>query len=137
MVMIPGGSRNVGDMEKAQPLPEATYNLRIDKVEIRRAEPSVDNPEPDPYLNLMLTVIDEGAYLGRKVFDICTLGKGKDWKLRKLLTEGLAWGEDDSLSDTTQLEQAEVGAAVTIEKGKKGYEDRNKVVRYMRKIDRG
>jgi hypothetical protein len=127
MVMIPGGPRAAADMEKGTPVPEGTYNLRIDKAEIKKAE----GADKSPYINLMLTITDDGEYLGRKVFDICTLKKGADFKLRQLLTDGLGWADDQPLEDTDQLQGEEVVAAITIEKGRQGYEDRNKVQKYL------
>jgi hypothetical protein len=110
-------------------MPDAVYNFRIDKIDIRQKQEAGS----EPYLNIMLKCIDDGEHLGRAVFDIVTLKKGATFKLRQLLEDGLGWSEDDELSETEQLVGEEVAAAITTEKGRAGYSDRNKVVRYMRK----
>jgi len=126
MALIPGGARRTEDMQGGiAPMPEATYALRADKVEIKMKKNA--GPDDAPYINIMWTVTAEGEYLGRKIFDILTLKKGADFKLKGLL-EILGI---DEFEDTDQLDKAEVTAAVTIEKGQQGYDDRNKVMKYL------
>lgn len=126
MAQLPGGPVRTGDLASSL-MPDAVYTFRIDRAEIKKAQ----GEGKEPYINLMLKCVDEGEWLGRAVWDILTLAKGKTFKLDQLLKDALGWGEDDTLDDTDQLLQLEVCAAITTEKGQAGYSDRNKVVKYL------
>jgi len=68
-------------------MPDAVYTFRIDRAEIKKAA----GEGKEPYINLMLKCIDEGEWLGRAVWDILTLAKGKTFKLDQLLKDALGW----------------------------------------------
>lgn len=132
------------DMATSEPVPEATYRLRVKGVEF--ADP--DNPvwkaaHPNseakhPGLNVDFVVQDEQVLgpnneevvvLGRHIFSNFTMKKGGDFMLRQLL-DAINYPDDEDL-DTDKLVDAEVLAVVTIQPKTEKYEARNNIKRIM------
>lgn len=116
-------------MRGPEPMPEATFGFRIVKAEIKKAA----GEGKEPYINIGLKCTDDGEHLGRYVWDMVTLSTkpGARFKLKNLLEEGLGYSPEQEFSDTDELLEQEVIAAITVEKGQHGYPDRNKVVKYL------
>jgi hypothetical protein len=134
----------VADMASSEPIPEATYRLRVKDMifndptnpDWKTAHPNSEAKEP--FLNTTLVVMDDtepktGALVGgRHIFTNLTMAKGKDWLLRQLVE---ASGKpDDWELDTDELKDAEVMGTVTINKARevngRKYEAKNEVRRF-------
>src|SRR5262245_3771858 len=134
----------VKDMASSDPIPEATYRLRIKEFDF--ADPG--NPEwkkenanskaKHPYLDTTFVVLDEveaksgAVVLGRHLFVNLTMKKGGDWLLRQLVEA--AGKPDDWELDTDELVDAEVMGVVTIQPervvdGQK-YDAKNEIKRF-------
>lgn len=123
---------SVGEMAESSPtVPEATYNLRVEKAEFVAVPKSKD--AKGPYIKVQFGITGPAAAeksLGRKVFEnFSTTGDGT-WRLREFLTV-TAHPSDFKLLDSDQLLGLECAGAVVIEKGTGGYQDKNRVKKYL------
>lgn len=116
-------------MQGPSPMPDAVYNFRIVKAEIKKAA----GEGKEPYINIALKCTDDGEHLGRYVWDMVSLTTkpGGRFKLKNLLEQGLGYDPEQEFSDTDELLEQDVVAAITTEKGRDGYPDKNKVTKYL------
>jgi hypothetical protein len=137
MVAIPNAPK-LGDMPKGEPLPEALYHLRVDKVEFKKTGPNSKKPG-SPMAEVQLTVFGPAEveeFHGRKVFENFMLSGEGMFRTRQFL-EAAGAAEDFVLEDTDQLLGMEVGAVVQVEPSRRDpetgqeYSARNKVQRYL------
>lgn len=122
----------VGEMAESAPtVPEATYNLRVEKAEYVPVPKSKD--AKGPYIKVQFGITGPAAAeksLGRKIFEnFSTTGDGT-WRLREFLTV-TGHPADFKLVDDAQLVGLECGGAVVVEKGTGGYQDKNRVKKYI------
>src|SRR5262245_11193109 len=138
------------DMATSDPIPEATYRVRVkDEPEYNdHTDPEWRKKHPQseakhPGLNCTFVVQDETVpnpeggdditVLGRHIFTNITMKKGADFMLRQLL-EAIGYPEDDDL-DTARLKDAECLAVVVIKPAREvngqKYEARNEIKRFM------
>lgn len=139
MVMIPGGtSARLGDMPTNEPVPEATYHLRLDKAELKATGAGSKTPGA-PMAEVQFTIFgpDEAEeFHGRKIFENLMLTGSGMFRLRQLL-EASGENEDFILEDTDQLLGREVAGVVQVQKGRKDpntgtdYPDRNRIARFL------
>jgi hypothetical protein len=137
MVMIPNGPR-LGDLPSGEPVPEAVYHLRLDKVQLKTSGANAKNPGT-PMAEAQFTIFgpDEAEeFHGRKVFENFMLAGGGAFRTRAFL-EATGESEDFVLEDTEQLLNREVAALVQVEKERKDpetgqtYPARNRITRFM------
>jgi hypothetical protein len=137
MVMIPAAPR-LGDMQKAEPVPEGIYHVRCDKAEYMTSGPSSKNPG-SPMVQVTLTIFgpeEAEEFHGRKLFENLMLTGGGQPRTRQFL-EMCGHPDDFVLEDTDLLVGDECGAVVQIDPARKDpvsgqeYEARNRVKRYL------
>lgn len=121
----------VGEMkDSSSTVPEATYNLRIEKAEYV-AQPKSANAK-GPYIKCQITITGPGeaeAVLGRKIFQNYSLTGDGSFRLRELLK--VTGHEDDfQLTDDQQLVNLEF-AGVVIVKDDPTYGPRNEIKRHL------
>jgi hypothetical protein len=85
---MPTTTVNFADVDSFEPLPEGTYDIEIDKVEVRR-----NKADDGDYLNWELVVID-GEYENRRLWMITSLKPTALFRLKQVL-EDLGMLEDD------------------------------------------
>lgn len=130
-MLIPNAPTLKDMADSSSTIPEATYNLRVEKADY------VDKPKganaKGPYIKTQLAVTGPDAaekYLGRKVFQIYSLTGDGNFRLKELL-KVTGHEEDFQLTDSDQLIGLEFAAAVVIQAGKDGYPDRNEIKRHL------
>lgn len=133
-MLIPNAP-TVNDMADSNPIPEATYNLRIDKMDY--VEVPKSSTAKGPYLKAQLVVTgpgDDNEHLGRRVFQNYPLFGAGSFRTREML-EKTGHPMDYKPTNTDELVGLEFGAAVGIEKGTGGYPDKNAVRKHLDLID--
>lgn len=138
--MIIPNAPAVADMsEGLQTIPEATYNLRVHKSEYVAVPKGKD--AKGPYIKTQMIVtgpaqyatgtgVVENPYIGRYVFQNYSLTGDGSFRIRELL-EVTGHAPDFKLEDSDQLLGLEFGAAVKIEKGTGGYQDKNGIAKHL------
>lgn len=127
----------VSDMATSDPVPEATYHLRIAKVdyanpddpEWKAAHPNSEAKHPGLLFDFV--VQDEGDLFGRHVFQNATMKKGGDWLLRQIV-EALG-KEDDWELDTDEMVDGEVMGVVLVKPASADgkYTARNEIKKFL------
>jgi hypothetical protein len=89
---MPTTTVNFADVDSFEPLPEGTYDIEIDKVEVRR-----NKADDGDYLNWELVVID-GEYENRRLWMITSLKPNALFRLKQVLEElGMLEDEDEEM----------------------------------------
>lgn len=138
-MQIPNAPAVAEMSEGLKVIPEATYNLRVHKSEYVAVPKGKDAKGPYIKAQLIVTgpaqfVSESGAvdnpYLGRYVFQNYSLTGDGSFRIRELLQ---VTGHPDTfrLADSDQLIGLEFGAAVTIQAGTGGYQDKNEVKKHL------
>jgi hypothetical protein len=134
MVQIPNGGARVGDLPSGEPVPEATYHVRVDKAKYAESK-----EKKTPMAEIALTIFgpaEAEEFHGRKIFDNLMLAGEGAFRTRQLL-EATGENEDFVLEDTDQLVGREVQIVVVTEKERreestgKTFPARSKVARYQ------
>lgn len=132
-MLIPN-SQSVGEMsEGLSVVPEATYNLRVHKAEYVPVPKGKDAKGPYIKAQLVITgpsIPENEKYIGRFVFQNYSMTGEGSFRLREMLS---VTGHDENfkLTDDQELVGLEFGAAVAIQKGTGGYQDKNEVKKHL------
>lgn len=116
--------KSLADVEDGfELLDPGTYDFRVAKIEQKTGKTS-----GKAYLNVELECFDED-YLGRRVFDILSLGDSSLWRLKAF---AVACGVDIEFEfDTDDFIGEECNATIDIEKDdNEEYPDKNRVKKY-------
>ncbi len=115
--------KNLKDVEDSdfEPLDPGVYDFRVSKIEQK-----IGKNSGKPYLNIELECLDDD-YLGRRVFDICSLGESSLWRL-KAFAESCGVDIEDEF-DTDDFVGEECNATIDIETNDQ-YGNRNRVTKY-------
>jgi hypothetical protein len=128
-MLLPDGSPIGAMPDLFEPVPAATYNVRVDKPEYVAVPKS---KSAKPYVKAELVIIGPGdnEFIGRRVFQNYPLTGPGSFRMRELLTV-TGHSLDFRLTDTDQLLGLECMVKVVIEPGKNGYRDRNTVKEHL------
>lgn len=90
---MPSTTVNFADVDSFEPLPEGSYDIEIDKVEVRR-----NKADDGDYLNWELVVID-GEYENRRLWMITSLKPQALFRLKQVLLDLGIIDEDEAEMD--------------------------------------
>ena len=111
-------------------LPDADYTIELDRAE---------RPDGKNYLSLVFVVVG-GPFDGRKLFEVCNLWYENTDEEKQKKTVAIAQGTikqiafaigKPSVKSSDEMLGIPMLARVRTQKGKDGYEDKNKIVKYM------
>jgi hypothetical protein len=125
-MQIPNAPAVTEMSEALATVPEAVYNLRIQKAEYVAVPKGKDAKGPYIKVSTVITGPGDTPHLGRYVFQNYSLTGDGSFRLREML-EVTGHPAEFRITDTDELIGLEFGAAVIIQKGTQGYSDKNEI----------